>query len=66
MTVSHRERLQAVLRGEAPDRIPVALWRHFPVDDQQPELLAGAVLAFQREYDFDLIKGDPGLELLGA
>jgi len=59
MNVSHRERLQAVVRGEAPDRTPVALWRHFPVDDQQPELLAGAVLAFQQEYDFDLIKVTP-------
>jgi uroporphyrinogen decarboxylase len=59
MKVSHRERLQAVLRGEAPDRVPVALWRHFPVDDQHPQLLAAAVLAFQRDYDFDLIKVTP-------
>ena len=59
MNVSHRERLQSVLRGEIPDRVPVALWRHFPVDDQDPQLLANAVLAFQREYAFDLIKVTP-------
>lgn len=32
--LSHKERLQAVLKGEKPDRIPVAFWRHWPVDDQ--------------------------------
>jgi uroporphyrinogen decarboxylase len=31
-----RERLHATLRGEAVDRVAVALWRHFPVDDQRP------------------------------
>jgi uroporphyrinogen decarboxylase len=59
MSPSHRERLGAVLKGELPDRVPVALWRHFPVDDQDPALLAQAVLAFQRDFDFDLIKVTP-------
>jgi len=31
MKLSHRQRLQASLSGEQPDRPPVALWRHFPV-----------------------------------
>ena len=53
------ERLQAVVAGEVADRLPVALWRHFPVDDQDPHTLAEATLAFQREYDFDLIKVTP-------
>lgn len=56
---SHRERLLACLRGERIDRPPVALWRHFPVDDQRPEPLAAAHLAFQRAYDFDLLKVTP-------
>lgn len=42
-----------------PDRVPVALWRHFPVDDQTPEGLAAAALDFQRQYDFDLVKVTP-------
>jgi len=42
-----------------PDRPPIALWRHFPVDDQSPENLAQAHLAFQRTYDFDLVKVTP-------
>jgi uroporphyrinogen decarboxylase len=59
MTNTHRERLQACLNGEIPDRPPVALWRHFPVDDQSPELLAAATVHFQQTYDFDLVKVTP-------
>ncbi|MFA5874008.1 MAG: uroporphyrinogen decarboxylase family protein [Anaerolineales bacterium] len=60
MSLSHRDRLQACLAEDtALDRPPVALWRHFPVDDQDPETLAGAALDFQRRYDFDLVKVTP-------
>jgi uroporphyrinogen decarboxylase len=41
------------------DHAPVALWRHFPVDDQTPEGLAAATLAFQKIFDFDLVKVTP-------
>ena len=54
-----RERLQAALQGQAVDRVPVALWRHFPVDDQRPEDLAAATLEFQNLYDFDFVKVTP-------
>ncbi len=57
--ISHSERLHACLRGEQPDRPPVALWRHFPVDDQDTEKLSAAHLAFQKNYDFDLLKVTP-------
>ncbi|MBP6177302.1 MAG: hypothetical protein KA480_03195 [Anaerolineales bacterium] len=56
---THRERIQACLKGEQTDRTPIALWRHFPVDDQDPELLAAATLHFQNTYDFDLVKITP-------
>jgi Uroporphyrinogen-III decarboxylase len=60
MTLTHRQRLQACLADDtALDRPPVALWRHFPVDDQDPEALASATLDFQRRYDFDLVKVTP-------
>ncbi len=60
MSLTHRERLQACLADDAAlDRPPVALWRHFPVDDQDPETLAAATLDFQRRYDFDLVKATP-------
>ncbi len=58
-SISHRQRIETVLSGAVPDRVPVALWRHFPVDDQLPGSLAAATIQFQREYDFDLIKVTP-------
>ena len=54
-----RERLQATLRGEPVDRVAVALWRHFPVDDQDPAELAAATAEWQEQYDFDLVKVTP-------
>ncbi|HET9588421.1 MAG TPA: uroporphyrinogen decarboxylase family protein [Anaerolineales bacterium] len=56
---THKERLQACINQEDLDRPPVALWRHFPVDDQDPEALAAATLHFQKTYDFDLVKVTP-------
>jgi uroporphyrinogen decarboxylase len=54
-----RERLQATLSGQPVDRLAVALWRHFPVDDQRPEDLAAASLEWQTRYDFDFVKVTP-------
>ena len=59
MTHSHRSRLETCLSGSQPDRTPVALWRHFPVDDQTSAGLASATIDFQRTYDFDLVKVTP-------
>jgi uroporphyrinogen decarboxylase len=60
MTLTHRERLRACLADDTSlDRPPVALWRHFPVDDQDPETLAAATLDFQSHFDFDLVKVTP-------
>jgi uroporphyrinogen decarboxylase len=56
---THKERLQVCLAGEKPDRTPVALWRHYPVDDQSSGALARAHVWFQRTYDFDLVKVTP-------
>ena len=58
-TMSKRERLEATLAGEAVDRPAVALWRHWPVDDQRAEDLARSTLDFQRTFDFDFIKVTP-------
>jgi hypothetical protein len=59
MPVTHRERLETILSGGKPDRPAIALWSHFPVDDQNPINLAKATLAFQERYDFDLVKVMP-------
>jgi uroporphyrinogen decarboxylase len=56
---THRERIHACLQGEKTDRTPIALWRHFPVDDQDPQLLAASTLHFQNTYDFDIVKVTP-------
>ena len=57
--MSKAERLQATIAGEEVDRPPVALWRHWPGDDQRPEDLAAATVAFQSRYDFDFVKVTP-------
>jgi uroporphyrinogen decarboxylase len=56
---SKRKRLEATISGEKPDRPPVALWRHFPGDDQDAASLAAAHLQWQRDYDWDLLKVSP-------
>lgn len=57
--LTHRQRMELCLSGETPDRVPVALWRHFPVDDQKADTMAAAHLNYQRTYDFDLLKITP-------
>ena len=56
---SKRKRLEATLSGEAPDRVPVALWRHWPGDDQDAQALAAAHLKWQQDYDWDVLKVGP-------
>lgn len=57
--MTRRERLQATISGQEVDRVAVALWRHFPGDDQRAEDLAAATLAWQAQYDWDFIKVSP-------
>ena len=54
-----RQRLEAIVNGERPDRLPVALWRHWPGDDQDAAALAAAQLKWQSDYDWDLVKVSP-------
>ena len=57
--MTKRERIEAAVRGERPDHMPFAVWRHFPGDDQSAEALARATADFQRRFDCDLIKVSP-------
>ena len=57
--MNKRERLEATIAGQQTDQIPVALWRHFPGDDQAPASLAAATIAFQQRWDFDFVKVTP-------
>lgn len=56
---SKRRRLEATIAGEKVDRLPVALWRHWPGDDQRAESLAFSHLKWQQDYDWDMIKVSP-------
>ncbi len=57
--MSKRERLEATIAGQPVDRVAVALWRHFPGDDQDPAELAASTLWFQQQYDWDFVKVSP-------
>jgi uroporphyrinogen decarboxylase len=57
--LTHRQRVESCLAGETVDRTPVALWRHFPVDDQSPGSLAAATVDFQQSFEFDFVKVTP-------
>jgi uroporphyrinogen decarboxylase len=53
------ERLQKTFAGERADRVPVALWRYWPGDDQRAADLARATVDFQRSYDWDFVVIQP-------
>jgi uroporphyrinogen decarboxylase len=57
--MNKRERLERAVGGETVDRTPVALWRHFPGDDQRAADFAAAVVDWQRAYDWDFVKVTP-------
>ena len=57
--MTKRERVYAALDGKPVDRPPVALWRHFPQDDQRAETLAQAHTAFHKTFDWDFLKVTP-------
>ncbi len=57
--MNKRERLSKTIAGEPTDRVPVALWRHWPGDDQRAADLARSVVEFQKAYDWDIVKVTP-------
>jgi uroporphyrinogen decarboxylase len=59
MTATSRDRLHAALAGGLADRPPVALWRHFPGEDQTAAALTAATVAWQREFPGDFVKFMP-------
>jgi uroporphyrinogen decarboxylase len=60
-----RERVFAAIRGQPADRPPLALWRHFPSQDQRAETMAQAHVEFQRRWDWDLLKVTPAASYFG-
>jgi len=60
-----RDRVFAAIGGKPVDRPPIALWRHFPQQDQRAETLAQAHVEFQRRWDWDLLKVTPASSYYG-
>jgi uroporphyrinogen decarboxylase len=58
-TMTKRERLAATIGGRPVDRLPVALWRHFFVEETSGEGLAAAMVRWQETYDWDFLKINP-------
>jgi uroporphyrinogen decarboxylase len=57
--MDHWARIEAAVAGRAAGKVPVALWKHFPGDDQDAGKLAARTLEWQRAWDFDLVKFMP-------
>ena len=54
--MTSRERVDAVLRGSAPDRVPFTFWHHFGLEKFPGERQAEATLDFHRRFHTDLVK----------
>src|SRR5215213_5805016 len=57
--MNSRERLEKTIAGEQADRIPVALWRHFPGDDQRAADFARSTVDWQNAFGWDFVKVTP-------
>ncbi len=58
-TMTKKERIDAALKGEAVDKVPISFWRHFYLQERDAGLLADALLDFQREFGWDFMKVNP-------
>jgi uroporphyrinogen decarboxylase len=57
--VNKRERVDAALRGQPADRIPISFWGHDYLREWSAEGLAEAMLDNYRRYDWDYMKVNP-------
>jgi len=56
MKMTKKERIIAVLNKEKTDRIPASFWRHFYEYETDAESLAGIMVDYQKEMDWDFMK----------
>lgn len=57
--MTKRERIQAALRLQEVDRVPINIWSHLSTIDQDPVSLAQGQFEYAEKYDFDFIKMMP-------
>lgn len=55
-SMTPRERIDRVLKGEDPDRQPFSFWYHFGLEKLPGDRHAAATLAFHRKFRTDLVK----------
>jgi len=48
--------VKQVLKTEQTERVPYAIWKHFPEFDKSPEGLLKAQMDFQNKFDSDIMK----------
>ena len=53
------DRVDAALKGEPVDRVPISFWGHSYLKEWSAEGLAGAMLENYRRYDWDYMKVNP-------
>ena len=59
-SLAPRERVTRALRGDAVDRVPFAVWRHFyPEESEGAAKLAATTVAFATRHGLDLVKYNP-------
>jgi uroporphyrinogen decarboxylase len=57
--MTRKQRFEALLAGKPADRVPRAVWHHFPDADFKLEAFVDASLRFHRQHDLDLLKINP-------
>ena len=50
------DRIKNVLKGKSTEKVPYAIWKHFPEFDKTPEGLFNAQMDFQNKFDSDIMK----------
>lgn len=53
------ERVRAALRGEEVDRPPVGFWRHYYLQEWDPQSFAESMAGFAQEFNWDYLKVNP-------
>jgi len=48
--------IKKAFKGEPLDKVPYAVWKHFPEFDKNPEDLLKAQMEFQEKFDSDILK----------
>ncbi len=54
--MAYKERLKALAEGKTVTPPAISLWKHFPMDDLEPDTFTDITTGFQAKYEWDFIK----------